>query len=823
MRFSVIRFSAFLCLFLIAGLSAIRPAYSQQANILDQNLSQVKSDELSDAQVRQIVQQVKASGKSIEGLDQLMLDRGMAPEEVSKLKVRVERLTAADMNLEEARPEEQFARDRDNADTASKRREALVMPDGLPLFGTAFFSSPGSTFTPDINRPTPANYVIGPGDELTINVFGQSVVNWSLTVRPEGHILLPGMGNVYVGGKTIENATTLIREVLRAHNYAIGRGTEATVSLTNIRSIKVAITGEVRQPGTYTLSSLSTVFNALYLSGGPNRNGSLRAIEVFRDNALLARVDFYQFLLQGDNSGDLFLRDGDIIRVPEYRVRVSIEGEVKRPAHYEVMPGESLKDLLLFAGGFTNEAYRANIKVIQLTDKQRRVKDIPQTELESYIPNRGDRFRVETLLDRFENRVTINGAVFRPGDFELEPGMSLRDLIRRAEGLKEDAFPTRGYITRLNPDNTTRIIAFNLEEVRSGKAADLPLQREDVVNILSIFDVRESYAVSIRGMVREPGNFPYSENMTVEDLILQAGGLADGANPKRVVIARRVKDSDRRAKDAKLAEVIELDVDKDLTFSGPQHVLQPYDVVSVFALPGYETPRFVQIEGEVMFPGTYSIIHKDERISDLIERAGGFTAYAFLDGASLKRAGGYETAGEREQEQLKVAQFKKGQEEITGDSTEINLQDIAVRNDYVGIDLKRILKHPGKRFDLILQDGDVLTVPGQKQTVSVSGAVLSPNSVVYSQPGFLEYIHRSGGFTSNAMRRKSYVVYANGSVAGTKSFLFFRSYPIIAPGAEIFVPEKPQRDPLSVQGWLGIGTSMASLAAIVFAIVNSSK
>lgn len=822
MQVTFLRFPAFLILFVVA-LFALPPAYSQQTNILEQNLSQVKVDELSDAQVRQIVNQVKASGKNIEGLDQVMLDRGMAPEEVSKLKIRVANLAGSDMNLEEQQATEQFSADKDDADTTSSRRKAIMMPDGLPLFGTAFFSTPGSSFAPDINRPTPANYVIGPGDELTINVFGKSVVNWSLVVRPEGYILLPGMGNIYVGGKTIENATTLIREVLRAHNYDIGRGTDATVSLTNIRSIKVAITGEVRQPGTYTLSSLSTVFNALYLSGGPNRNGSLRAIEIFRDNALLARVDFYQFLLKGDNSGDLFLRDGDIIRVPEYRVRVSIEGEVKRPAHYEVMPGESLKDVLLFAGGFTNEAYRTNIKAIQLTDKQRRVQDIPQTDLENYIPNRGDRYRVETLLERFENRVTINGAVFRPGDFELEPNMDLRDLIERAEGLKEDAFPTRGYITRLNPDNTTRIIAFNLEDVRSGKAAAIPLQREDVVNILSIFDVRESYAVSIQGMVREPGSFPYSENMTVEDLILQAGGLAEGANPMRVVIARRVKDSDRRAKDAKLAEVIELDVDKDLTFSGPQHVLEPYDVVSIFAMPGYEKPRFVRIEGEVMFPGSYTILRKDERISDLIDRAGGFTAYAYLDGASLKRSGGYETAGEREQERLKIAQFRKGQEAVTGDAGDFNVRDVAERNDYVGIDLERILRRPGKRFDLILENGDVLTIPGQKQTVSVSGAVLSPNSIVFGPSGFLEYVHRSGGFSSNAMRRKSYVVYANGSVAGTKSFLFFRSYPIIEPGAEIFVPQKPQRDPLSVQGWLGIGTSMASLAAIVFAIVNSSK
>jgi len=817
-----------LCILLLLGFLLSAPAPARAQNIQTQNLSNVKADDLSDAQIKAILDQIKASGQNAGDIGQILQNRGMAPEEISKLKARASALTAGSMNLQNKTDNNAAVVAQDAASDTGQMQARHAESDsinGLPVFGMDYFNGSRPDFAPDVNRPTPVNYVVGPGDQLVINVYGNSVVDWNLTVTPDGYILLPGMGKVYVGGKTIEQATVMIKDRLRAHNYAVGNGTDVAVSLANIRSIKVFINGEVQNPGTYTLSSLSTVFTALYKCGGPNLNGSLRAIKVYRDNTLLARVDAYDFIFHGDKAGDVLLRDGDIIQVPTYQVRVSIKGEIKRPAYYEMMPGESLKDLILFAGGFTSDAYTAQIKAIQLTGEQKRMKDIDASGFESFVPLKGDQYIVDKVLDRFENRVSISGSVFRPGDYELTDGLTLYDLIKKANGLKEDAYAERGYITRLNPDNTTRIIPFNVKEAASGSAEAIPLQREDIVTIPSLFDLRESYTVNIRGKVRNPGTFPYSDNMTVEDLILSAGGFAEGANTDRVIIARRVKDSDRRTKDAKLAEVIEMNIDPHLSISGKKHKLDPFDIVSVYSLPGYVKPGFVQIEGEVMFPGNYPITRKDERISDLIKEAGGFTAYAYLDGASLKRPNTFDTKGEQEKARLKREQFAQNQQAITGDSVLARqvLIDSAIDNSYVGINLSNIMKHPGKYYDLYLQDGDLITVPGLQQTVKVSGAVLSPISMVYSDRGFIDYIHRSGGFASNALRRKAYVVYANGSQAGTKNFLFFRSYPPIKPGAEIFVPEKQPREPMSFQGWVGIGTSLASLAAIIFAIARTAN
>lgn len=825
-----ILFISLLCVgssFLLKQNIAFAQTYSQT------NLTQVKSSDISDAKLRSMVKSYKDSGGDITNLDEYLLGRGMASEEVSKIMARIQEFDKVqDLDTGEV-PMAQgdnnnagvnvVAADKGEQDKSGIQSGADKI-NGLPVFGTDYFNNPSSNFAPNTNRPTPQGYILGPGDELAINLYGNSVVSWNLEVKPEGYILLPGMEKLYVSGKTIENAITMIKGVLNAHNYSIGRGTQMSVNLANIRSIQVAINGEVKHPGNYSLSSLATVFNALYKSGGPGVNGSLRSIKVIRDGRLYARVDVYDFLLRGDKSGDVQLQDGDVIQVPVYNCRVSIQGKVKRPAYYEMMPGESLKDLIFFAGGFKSEAYTQQIKAIQLTGTEKRMEDINQSQYEAFIPQNGDQYFVDEILDRFENRITISGAVFRPGDFELTEGLTLTALIENAGGLKEDAFSQRGYITRLNPDNTTQIVSFDVKKEAEGKGKRIVLQREDIVTIPSIFDIRDNQTVSIHGAVRNPGTFAYSDDLTVEDLILESGGFTRVANLKKVVIARRIKDVDPKDINARQMKIIEIDIDSSLSMDYKKHTLEPYDAVSVFMLPGYRTFGNVVINGEVIYPGTYSIISKNERISDLLERAGGFTAFANVDGATLVRNiedGVGSMEGRKRKIMMRNQRLVNGGDSIA--SNPLSIEAGNANNDYVGINLQEILKHPGGKMDLLLKDGDVLRIPGLKQTVKVRGAVLSPISVVFDTRRLKNYINQSGGFSTNALKRKAFVVYANGTQLGTKNFLFFKDYPPIKPGAEIFVPEKAPKEPLNAQTWIGLGTSMASLAAIVLAIVRYSN
>jgi protein involved in polysaccharide export with SLBB domain len=738
----------------------------------------------------------------------------------------------AEQQKENAIEEETTDEEKDKLEKKFEKRKKDISDvkeePGLPIFGNEIFNNPSSTFAPVDNRPTPVNYILGPGDKLSVSVTGNSVTSFNATVAPDGSFSLREFGKINVGGRTLENATLAIKERLRQNRFAVDNGTNVDVTLLNIRTIHVTILGQVRTPGDYDVASTTTVFNALYQSGGITKNGTFRGVQVVRNSEVIAQIDMYDYLLRGDLTNNITLKDGDIVMVPEYRVRVSMEGEVKRQAYFEVLPGESLMDVIGFAGGFTDYAYKFSIKAIQLTDRQQKLKDIDRKDFESYIPFKGDRYVVSRILNKYENRVSITGAVYRPGDFELEDGLTLKELIGKADGLLEDAYLERGYITRLNEDNTSEVISFDVKKIMDGSDEDILLKREDVIHISSIFDYVDAYTVTISGKVRAGGTFPYFNGMTVEDLILKGGGFADGANMLEVEIARRVKDSDKRAKDAKLANIIKIIIDPELKLAESKFKLEPFDIVSIFALPGYVKPQMVTIEGEVMTPGTYAMRSKDDRISDLVARANGFTAYAYLDGASLKRGDYVETKSDKEKQALKFQQFKEKQNQVTDGKTSINLTDPTKRNDFVGINLKQILKNPKSKKDLILLDGDVLSIPRELQTVKVSGEVYSPKTVVFSGGQSLsEYVMYSGGYTEEALRQGAYVVYSNGDSKGTKKFLFFKNYPNIEPGAEIFIPKrKPakEKDGISVaQTWIGLTTSLASVTAIIFALVNSAK
>ena len=827
-------FALLITLFLTAGLRA-------QTN---QDFGSIRVDELSDTQIRQFMAQVEASGLSEAQLEQVALARGMSSTEIQKLRQRVDKLKAGDAQKGGSQNQKrssaagsrgqqgsfgrQYNGDANTFDDSLQlKRDTLTLAEkslaGLKskIFGADLFRSSRLTFEPNLRLATPKNYQIGPDDELLIDIYGYSEASYQLKVSPEGTINVPYVGVIAVSGMTIEQASSRIRSRLSTIYSGLKSGnTSVSIAIGNIRSIKVILTGEVVKPGTYTLPSLATVFNALYSSGGPTENGSFRQIELIRAGRKIATLDVYDFLLHGEFKNNYRLQDQDVIRVPPYHTRVELVGEVKRPGIYEMKSGEKLADLIRFAGDFSERAYRARVKVLKNTPTERRIDDVTSDQFAIYQPASGDKYFVDHILDRFENRVTIEGAVFRPGQFQLEAGLTLKQLIQKAEGLREDAFRNRGYITRIKEDLQPELVSFDVAKILSGEQADIPLRREDVVTISSIFDLKEEYNVRVEGEVQRPGRLNYAEGMTLEDAIIQAGGLKENATPQRVEISRRIKSSDVTSESARTAEIFQVDISKDLKGTASKFVLQPFDIVAVRPAAGYAVQRQVKVEGEVLYPGVYSITRKDERISDIVKRAGGFTAYAYVEGASLKRPGaGQDTLDvTRKMNRDRLKQFQRLQKRVS-DTLKADLSEEALRNDYVGINLPRILKRPGSKDDLFLEEGDVLSVPRQLQTVKVSGEVLSPVTVVYSGgKGFKRYISNAGGFSNRAKKRSAYIIYANGSVESASKFLFFNNYPAVRPGAEIFVPKKAEGRKMTPGEVVGITSGLASLAAIIVAL-----
>lgn len=813
-------------------------AYSQT------NYSDIKVDDLTDAQIRQMMQKAESVGYTDAQLEQLAAAQGMKPAEIEKLRARVAKIRSgssgimgqSELNSRTAGEMQNEFSGRRQVDSLKSRRDSVpltkmnVFEDLRPkIFGSELFANSNISFEPNLRMATPKNYIIGPDDELLVDLSGDNEANYRLKVSPEGSIRLQYVGNVYVAGLSIEQATSKIRSAMSRTYPALRSGRSTIgVNLGNIRSIRITLLGEVVKPGTYTLSSLSTVYNALNASGGPNANGSFRKIQVIRNNKVVSTIDVYGFLLDGIQKGNIRLQDQDVINVPVYQSRVEIAGEVKRPALFEVLSDESLSDVIRFAGGFSNQAYTAQIKVLQNTNKERKISDISAERFDAYGPLNGDKFVVDAILDRFANRVSIEGAVFRPGQFELDKGLTLKGLITKAEGLTEDAFLNRGYISRLNPDNSLGLVSFDVGKILKGIQSDIPLQREDKVTISSIFDLKEEYKVSIQGEVRQPGVFDYATRMTLEDFIQIAGGFKEGATPNRIEISRRVKNSDLLSKNATTASVFTVNVDQNLQISDKAFVLQPFDIVSVRGSEGYQVQKVVKLEGEILYPGTYTITNKDERISDLIKRAGGLTASAYADGASLKRVGPEKVdttdknaIDNKEEEDKKFLNLKRVQETGVKDTLSSDVEQRLIQSDLVGINLVKILDEPKSRVDLIVEDGDVIRIPKELQTVKVTGEVLNPNSIVYSpNKGFKQYVNGAGGFTDNALKHGAYVKYANGSVQSANRFLFFNNYPKVKPGAEILVPKRAPRERMTAQGWIGIGTAVASMAAIVVSLLR---
>jgi protein involved in polysaccharide export with SLBB domain len=661
---------------------------------------------------------------------------------------------------------------------------------------------------------------LGPDDELLIDLYGYQEVNYKFTVSPEGTITMPYVGVISVVGLTVEQATKKIRDRMIRNGYstlASGRS-KLEVNVGRIKSIKVTLVGEAKTPGTYTLSGLASMFNALYAAGGITPKGSFRKIELIRNNNVIDRLDAYDFLLKGDQSNNKGLMDQDVIRIPVADVQVEVRGEVKREGIYEMLPNETVADLIRFTGGFTDEAYSAAVHIQQLTEKERQLKDVTKNEFSTQTLKKGDVVFVDKILNTYANRVRIKGAVLRPGPFELTPGLTLSGLIRKAEGLREDAFRDRGILVRRREDMSTEVIPFQLNDVMSGRD-DILLKKEDSVTIASVFDYKENYTVTLQGEVRKPGDYKFVENISLKDLLFQAGGLTDAAAPQQIEIARRLNTDTANASEQRIAQVIDISSERDLLLRGGDIKLAPWDIVIVRTKLGYKPQVSVKLEGEVLYPGTYVLQTKEDRVSDLIKRAGGLTPQAYVKGAYLTRKNIRDTAI------ANIERITKLQGADDEDSTNTILQDVKRPTVKVGLNLDKILERPRSIDDIILVEGDLITVGKAIYEIKVNGEVMFPTQVVYRRGEDLRYyIDRAGGFTDNARKKRTYVLYANGSAGKTKKFLFFRNYPKIEAGSEILVPAVPdKKDKLSTSEILAITTGVGSLVGVFVALLNFLK
>lgn len=814
--------------FLIAIL-ALLFAVSAQAQFgnLPADMSAVKSSDISDEHLSAIAVQMAQRGVDEQTAFRVMLQRGMAPVEAALLRDRLERKlrVITPPVKEKMNGESRGSRSYPEPDDADS---TMVVKNPKKIFGLEIFNNGVLNFNPNLKIATPMNYVVGPDDEIIVNIYGYQEAKYNLVVSPDGDITIPQVGSIYVSGLTIEQATNKIKARLASSGYAnIRTGlTKVNVSLGQIRSIKVTILGEVNKPGSYTLPSLATAFNALYLSGGPNEIGSMRHIQITRRGKIVDTLDMYDFLVNGNQSGDILLRDQDVLRIPPYKIRASLEGEVKRPGLYEVKKGESLAQILEYAGGFTDSAYTANLKGYRLTDRERNIFDIPADKIAGYYPERSETFVVSKVLDRFVNRVFVAGAVYMPGEYELQPGMKVGDLLRKAQGLKEDAYVQRAVIRRLKEDLTEEIISFNPVKALNGEE-NIALKREDSVAIISVLDLKEDYTVRISGEVRKPGEYPYMTNMSLKDIILLAGGFTDAAIGKNIEIGRRLKRDHYDASDVQIASVISLDSLNTLEARGADIRLNPWDVVVVRRNPAYKVQVNVKVVGEVVFPGDYVLSSKNERISDVIKRAGGLSPEAYTKGVYLTRLNEKATKKQANQEvnKLQTQLIGKIQTQLNDTSGTVT-EELLRPYDQIAINLEKILSAPGGKDDIMLEEGDILTVPQQKAEVRISGEVLFPTKIVFEEKMDLkDYISRAGGFTDNARKGRVYVLYPNGNVERVSSFLFFKSYPSLSPGAEIIVPKinERKRQPLTTGEVIGITAAITSMAGVLVALINNLK
>ena len=772
---------------------------------------------MSDQQVLEFVQEGVKQGKEQKQIAAELARRGVTREQATRVKEQYERqngaqaasMTGTEQN--EARLREETQDETSAMLDEQPTTEELLQED--TVFGRNIFNTRNLTFEPNNNLPTPPNYRLGPGDEVVIDIWGASQNTIRQTISPDGTINLQELGPAYLSGLTVEEAGRFLKAEL-GKVYS-NENNQIRVTLGNTRTIQVNIMGEVVQPGTYALSAFSTVFHALYRAGGVNPIGSLRDVRLVRNGKKIASVDVYEFIMEGRMTDDISLQEGDVVIVPAYESLVKLSGKVKRAMKFEMRKDETLATLLEYAGGFEADAYTKTLRIVRQNGEEYEVKtvstsDYPVTELRD-----GDVVTVGAILDRFTNKVEIKGAVYRPDIYELDGEVNtVRALIGQAQGLMDDAFTNRAVLQRQRDDMTSEVLAVDVKALMDGRIPDIPLRKNDILYIPSIHDLRDLGSVSITGEVAKPDTYPYADHMTLEDLIIQAGGLREAASLVRVDVSRRIKDPKSMNTTDSIGQMFSFALKDGFVIDGqPGFELSPYDQVFVRRSPGYQVQQNVSVGGEVLFGGTYTLTSRAERLSDLVKKAGGVTPSAYVRGAKLTRV-----ANDEEKRRMQDVINLMGRELGEGalDSLGIRVEDTYT----IGIDLEAALASPGGDADLVLREGDVLQVPEYTNTVKISGAVMMPNTVSYSEgEGVKYYLGQAGGYSQHAKKSKKFIIYMNGQVAQVKG----SGRGQIEPGCEIVVPNKKKRSSAVLSNVLGYATSFASLGTMAASIANLVK
>lgn len=847
MRFLLISF----CFFLFST------TVNAQNLLSAKDLSTIKVEALTDTEIGQIQAQLKQAGVSIDQVEQQALAKGMSASEFAKLKARLSSTKATGASnkspITKKTPNKSGANDKVKDSVDSYFIENKVNP---LIYGSELFNQTANGFASNQNMATPLNYEIGPNDVLKLVVYGVQEYSADLDVSKEGRIHVDNVGQIKVGGLTIEAASERIKLQMARTAYPSIRTGESKIALAvgDIRTIHVTVIG-ANKSGNYNVSSLSNILTVLTEAGGPSVIGSYRTIELIRNNQVHKTIDLYRFMQNGDQSQNIGLKDNDVVRVPAYKNRIEIKGQVKRPGIFELEGNENFNQYLQYAGGFDDTAYTAWVKIIQKNDKEKAVKDLAATEFASYQPKGGDIINISKILDRFQNRVKLSGAIFRPDVYQLTPGMRIADLVARADGIREDAFTGRAQLIRLKPNLLKELISINLGKALQKDANEnILLQREDELYINSILDLRDSLTIDLLGEVRSQGRFNYVDSMTVKDLILMAGGFTYAAN-KQIEVARLVQHGEK-VTDNQVATILKTEINGDLSFNTGQQnfVLQPLDVVTITKKVGFTKPEVVSITGQVQSVGKYTLSTRVERVSEIVKRAGGLIGDSYGEGAYIRRSRfnidslksdeskttieeAYNKKFKAQQEAEKESLLKAAvantstttitdpsiQKKKLRDTLDMLYKDLEADYYQIAIDLNKIMVKPGSEFDLVLRDKDEIVIPKMDNRVKISGGVLRPTNIVYREGLTIrECISAAGGISEYAKRSRAYVIYANGKSNKTRHFGLFRVNPIIRPGSEVVLPETNEKQDKPMTTLIQFTTILAQIASVMatLAILN---
>lgn len=778
--------------------------------------------QMSDSQVVQYLKEAQSQGKDQTQISTELINKGVSREQLMRIKAKYESGEEASSGQNTTQQKRLRMAEREGVhalqeESVSGDLDAIYVPvideNAKKIFGRSIFTNRNLSFEPNVNSATPANYKLGPGDEIVIDIWGTSENTIRQTISPEGSVNITNLGPIYLSGMTITEATRYLRgELSKIYSGLQEDASQLKVTLGQLRTIKVNIMGEVAVPGTYRLSSFSTVFHAIYSAGGMSPIGSLRHIQVIRAGKRIATVDVYDYMMKGKTNDDIRLMEEDVILVPAYNALVSITGKVRRPMFYEMAAHETIADLLQYAGGFTGDAYKDNIRLIRLSGREKQIYNVDDIDFSSFKVEDEDSFSVEAVLNRFENMVEVRGAVYREGLYQLSGEVSsVKQLIKKAEGLRGDAFLNRVQLRREHEDLTHEMIPIDLRGILNGTLPDVPLQRNDVLYIAGIHDLRQERTLIVHGAVAVPGTYAFADRMTIEDLVMQAGGLLEEAATVNINVARRIKDPNSREKSSTIGQTFEFEFKDGYLIGGQEFFLEPFDEVYVRVSPAYYAQQNVTVVGEVLFRGTYALTKKNERLLDLVEKAGGFTSDAYVKGARLLRKMTPEEL-QRRNDMLSMA----------NDSTiDIKVGALDLSTTYpVGIELQKAIARPGSDFNVVLREGDVLYVPALVNTVKINGAVMYPNTVSYKQGEKLAYyLNQAGGYSEKAKKRKAYVVHLNGTVSRLKK----SDSKAIEPGSEIVIPTKEPKNKATFAEITTVASATTSMAAVIVALINLLK